>query len=66
MGAIKSTAIKTLGMNLIGKYRNKFNEDFEHNKEAVNEVKPMKSKTTRNSVAGYITTKMRQIKKSGL
>jgi len=66
MGRIKSTAIKTLARDLVKQYAEKFTEDFEKNKEVLDEVKPIQSKKIRNTVAGYITTKMQQIKKSGL
>jgi small subunit ribosomal protein S17e len=66
MGRIKSIAIKRLGEELIKKHGGKFSEDFEKNKKALIEVKPIKSKRTRNILAGYITKKMQQIKSSGI
>lgn len=66
MGRIKSIAIKRLGEELIKEYGKKFSEDFEKNKKALGEVKPIKSKRTRNILAGYITKKMQQIKSSGI
>lgn len=66
MGRIKSIAIKRLGEELIREHASKFSTDFEKNKKALDEVKPIKSKRTRNIVAGYITKKMQQIKSSGI
>ena len=66
MGRIKSTAIKTLGNKLIREHGDKFSDTFEKNKETLNEVKKIKSKKVRNIVAGYITRKMRNIKKTGI
>ena len=66
MGRIKSIAIKRLGEELIKQHGSKFSTDFEKNKKTLGEVKPIKSKRTRNIVAGYITKKMQQIKSSGI
>lgn len=66
MGRIKSIAIKRLGEELIKEHGSKFSTDFEKNKKALEEVKPIKSKRTRNILAGYITKKMQQIKSSGI
>jgi small subunit ribosomal protein S17e len=66
MGRIKTVAIKSLGNELIKEHGSKFSADFEKNKEALNEVKEIKSKRVRNILAGYITRKMQSIKKSGI
>ncbi len=66
MGRIKSIAIKRLGEELIKEHGGKFSTDFEKNKKVLGEVKPIKSKRTRNILAGYITKKMQQIKSSGI
>lgn len=66
MGRIKSIAIKRLGEELIKEHGGKFSADFEKNKKALAEVKPIKSKRIRNILAGYITKKMQQIKSSGI
>jgi len=65
MGRVKSIAIKTLGNELISQHKGKFTEDFELNKKILKEVKPIKSKYTRNTLAGYITSQMKAIKKRG-
>ena len=66
MGRIKSIAVKTLADDLIKSHDGKFSDEFEKNKEILLEVKPIKSKKVRNVLAGYITKKMRKIKKTGL
>jgi small subunit ribosomal protein S17e len=63
MGRIKSTAVKRLGDELIEAHKNKFSADFEKNKKALGEVKKTRSKKTRNSLAGYITKKIKQMEK---
>jgi small subunit ribosomal protein S17e len=66
MGRIKLIAIKTLGNELIKEHGNKFSEDFEKNKIALDKIKTIKSKKIRNILAGYITSEMKKIKKSGI
>jgi small subunit ribosomal protein S17e len=66
MGRIKTIAVKNLGNELIKEYGSKFSTDFEKNKEALSEIKDIKSKRIRNILAGYITKKMKIIKKSGI
>ena len=64
MGRIKSVPVKNLGDEVIEKNANKFSEDFNKNKKALDEVRKIKSKRTRNVVAGYITTQMKKAKKA--
>lgn len=59
MGRIKSTAIKTLGGELIAEHAEKFSKDFEKNKKALGSIKKIRSKRTRNILAGFITRKMK-------
>ena len=59
MGRIKSTAIKTLGVDIIKANPGRFGKEFSKNKKVLTEVRPVKSKRTRNIVAGYITRKMK-------
>ncbi len=66
MGRIKTSAIKTLGEDLIREHGNRFEENFEINKKILGEIKPIKSKKIRNVLAGYISNRMQQIKKSGI
>ena len=66
MGAIKTSEVKNLAEDLIREHGNKFSVSFDENKKVLHEVKPIKSKKVRNTVAGYITTRMQQIQKSGI
>ncbi len=66
MGRVKSTAIKTLGNKMIAEHGDKFSDNFEKNKEAITHIKEIKSKKIRNILAGYITRKMKNIKKTGI
>jgi small subunit ribosomal protein S17e len=66
MGRIKSTAVRTLGNELIKEFGDKFSIDFEKNKKILEEVKPIKSKRTRNVLAGYISKEMQKIKERGI
>ena len=66
MGRVKSVAIKTLGDELVSQYGDRFTEDFELNKKVLGEVKEIKSKRVRNILAGYITSKMKIVKRQGI
>ena len=66
MGRIKTIAIKNLGKELIRDHPKKFTEDFDKNKQILGEVREIKFKKTRNTVAGYITNEMKKIKRSGI
>jgi small subunit ribosomal protein S17e len=65
MGRIKSIPVKNLGDRMIELHGKKFTTDFEKNKKVLGEVKKIKSKKTRNVVAGYITKQMQKAKKAG-
>jgi small subunit ribosomal protein S17e len=62
MGRIKSVSVKNLGDELIREHGKKFTADFDKNKKVIDEVKPIKSKRTKNALAGYITTQMKSLK----
>ncbi|MCJ7816793.1 MAG: 30S ribosomal protein S17e [Candidatus Aenigmarchaeota archaeon] len=62
MGRIKSVPVKNLGDDLMATHGKKFTTDFDKNKKVLGEVKKIKSKRTRNVVAGYITKQMQKIK----
>jgi len=64
MGRIKSVPVKNLGDDLMASHGDKFTTDFDKNKKALDEVKKIKSKRTRNVVAGYITNQMQNVKKA--
>ncbi len=56
MGRIKTTAIKNIASKVYEDNKEKFSDNFENNKEIVNELLIIPSKKLRNIVAGYITT----------
>ncbi|MFC7074131.1 30S ribosomal protein S17e [Halovenus rubra] len=55
--AIKPAYVKKTGRILMERYPDAFGPDFEHNKEAVNELTDIESKGVRNRIAGYVTRK---------
>jgi len=55
MGRIKTTLIKRTANTLIKKYPEKFTENFDENKKAIEELAEIQSKKLRNVIAGYIT-----------
>ncbi|MCL2032323.1 MAG: 30S ribosomal protein S17e [Methanomassiliicoccaceae archaeon] len=55
MGRIRPTYIKRVAIELIAKYPQAFNGDFENNKEMVNNLTDVYSVKMRNRIAGYIT-----------
>ena len=55
VGRIKTTFIKHLARDLLERESEKFSTDFNKNKEIVDKLVDIKSKRTRNIVAGYIT-----------
>ena len=55
MGRIKTTFIKHLTQQILEKHRDKFSDDFEHNKKKVAELTDIQSKEVKNRVAGYVT-----------
>lgn len=66
MGRIKSISVKTLADELIRARGSSFTTDFLKNKQALTQIKPIKSKKVKNVLAGYITKKMKSVQKSGI
>ncbi len=65
LGNIRQTFIKTLARDLLEKYPHQFQTDnFQHNKEKVQELTTVRSNLLRNRIAGYITRKLASHKKS--
>ena len=64
MGRVKQIAIKTLGDDIIREHADKLSPDFEKNKKALSGITEIKSKRTRNVLAGYISQQMRKSKTS--
>lgn len=57
--AIKPAYVKKTATLLIERYPKAFSDDFEHNKELVDELTNVESKGVRNRIAGYVTRKQR-------
>jgi len=55
MGRIKTKLIKGKTLAILDIHREKFSEDFEHNKKMVDQYVQVESKKLRNSLAGFIT-----------
>jgi len=55
MGNIRPTYIKRVAIELVKKYPDKFNADFQHNKEAVEQTTDITNHKLRNRIAGYVT-----------
>lgn len=55
MGRVRPSLVKSTGQKLMEKYPSEFGEDFEENKEKVEEYADIGSKHLRNRVAGYLT-----------
>jgi len=62
MGRIKTSFIKHIARDLFEKHPDKFSTDFEKNKEVMKDLIDIKSKRTRNVVAGYLTSLKKQKK----
>lgn len=67
MGRIRTQTVKRYAKLLIEKFPDKFTDDFEFNKRALEEIAEIKSIKLRNQLAGYITSlitrKARKIRK---
>ena len=63
MGRVKSVAIKTLGDDILREHSDKLSPDFEKNKKALEKITEIKSKRTRNVLAGYISKKIKAMRK---
>ncbi len=55
MGKVKTEQIKHLAKELITKFPDKFNTNFDDNKKAVSELTQGTTTRVRNQTAGYIT-----------
>ena len=54
MGRIRPTYIKRVSIELINKYPQAFNKDFDNNKEMVATLTDVQTVPMRNKIAGYI------------
>ncbi len=55
MGNIRPSFIKIRAITLVEQHREKFTEDFDHNKKVVSQLTDVNSKKLRNWIAGYVT-----------
>jgi small subunit ribosomal protein S17e len=55
--AIKPAYVKKTAKMLLERYPDAFSTDFKHNKELVDELTNIESKSVRNRIAGYVTRK---------
>lgn len=55
--AIKPAYVKKTARLLMEQYPDAFNDDFERNKELVQELTNIESKSVRNRIAGFVTRK---------
>jgi len=56
MGNIKPTYIKRVAKDLVERFPDEFNGDYEHNKAKVSKLTDISTTNFRNKVAGYITS----------
>lgn len=56
MGNIKPTYIKRVAIDLVTRFPDEFNHDYEHNKQKVLQLTDITTNHMRNKVAGYITS----------
>lgn len=55
MGKVRTETVKRAARELIERFPDKFTNEYELNKKAVNEVVQAPSKKLRNRIAGYVT-----------
>jgi len=55
--AIKPAYVKKTARLLMDRYPEAFSDDFEQNKELVQQLTNVESKSVRNRIAGYVTRK---------
>jgi small subunit ribosomal protein S17e len=48
--------VKRLSTELLKRYPDKFNVDFQQNKKTIDEIAKVRSKELRNQIAGYIAS----------
>jgi small subunit ribosomal protein S17e len=55
---IKPSYIKTLGLEVLAKNRDRFSNNYDENKQALTGLTTVESKRVRNRIAGFITRKI--------
>jgi small subunit ribosomal protein S17e len=63
MGRIRTKDIKQVSFHLVKKNPDNFSNNFEDNKEKINQLKLFEEKKMRNKVAGYVTRIAKRHKK---
>jgi len=58
LGKVKTEQIKRVANELMERFPNKFNNNFDDNKRAVDELTQGTTTRVRNQIAGYITHSM--------
>ena len=56
MGKVRTELVKRIAQELVERYPDKFNTDFENNKKYVESFTTVSSTRLRNRIAGYITS----------
>jgi len=55
VGSIRQTYIKRVAIELVKRFPEEFTDDYEHNKQKVQELTNVKTSSLRNRIAGYVT-----------
>ena len=55
--------VKKLSIELLNRYPDKFNVDFQQNKKIIDEIAKVNSKELRNQIAGYIASYINKLNK---
>ncbi len=55
MGSIRQTYIKRVAIELVKRFPEQFTDDYEHNKQKVQELTNVRTSRLRNRIAGYVT-----------
>jgi small subunit ribosomal protein S17e len=58
LGKVRPEYVKKIARELLGLYPNKFTQDFQKNKTAIDSLAKVQSSKLRNRIAGYITRLM--------
>jgi len=56
LGKVRTELVKRIAEELVERYPDKFNADFENNKKLVESFTTVSSAKLRNRIAGYITS----------
>lgn len=54
-GKVRTETIKRIARDLLARFTNQFNKDFDNNKQVLAKITKTSSKHFRNRIAGYIT-----------